>query len=433
MSEVALPGDGVEPLRPSTRTSVGHAVAVAAAGLVANGLNLIVTVVLARILPAHDHNAAYGAFLQMVGLYIVVSLPGSAIAIVVVRRSSWWLARGGHLELEAWRCQASRRTVRAFWVFAVVAACASPLVASLLGGRSWIAVLSTTLGAGCWVAIAVDRAFLQVSRSYASLAANLLVEGAARTVAVLAGAAALGVTGAVLGILVAEAVTWGHAWVAARGAIDDAARSAPGTPPRGEFGGDLTASIGAFAMLALLQYADVFLVGRLNSAGAGRYAPIAVVSKTLVYVAIVLSYYLLPEASLGHRAGEHARRQLGVVLALYAAPCAILVAVAAVAPRRLLAIVYAHRLLGASGSLLEITVAMALLGLSFLLSTYLLARGVRAAAAWLVAGTIVAFVLIAAAHGAWHATALGDLYAQLGIAAGLGAATVVVIARRPRR
>jgi O-antigen/teichoic acid export membrane protein len=415
---------------PSTRTSVRDALLVALAGLVANGLNLVVTIVLARVLPTRDHNAAYGAFLQMVGLYIFVSLPGSAIAIAVVRRSSWWLARGGNAELEAWRRRASGQVVRALGVFAVVAAAASPFVARALGGRSWVAVLLTSLAAGCWVALAVERAFLQSCRRYDPLAGNFLLEGLARTVAVLAGAVALGVTGAVAGILLAEVVTWGHAWWAAARAVPDVGRSAPGTPPHRELSTDLATAICAFAMLALLQYVDVFLVGRLNAPGSGRYAAIAVVAKTLVYVAIVLSYYLLPETSIGARAGGHARRQLGVVLVLYAIPCAALLGVAAVAPHQLLALIYPPRLLGAAGSLAVLVAAMALLGLSFLLATYLLARGVRLAAGWLVVGTAAAFVIVATAHGAVHLTAVRDLVAQLVVVAGLLAMTAAALAHR---
>jgi O-antigen/teichoic acid export membrane protein len=415
---------------PSTRTSVRNALVVAIAGLVANGLNLIVTIVLARVLPVRDHSAAYGAFAQMVGLFLFVSLPGSAIAIAVVRRSSWWLARGGNAELEEWRRRVSRQMVRALGAFALVAAVAAPFVARALGGRSWVAVLLTSLAAGCWVMIAVERAFLQSCRRYHPLAANFLIEGLARTAAVLLGAAVAGVTGAVAGILVAELVTWAHASWVARAAVPQTTSSAAGTPPRGELGGDLVASIAAFAMLALLQYADVFLVGRLNASGSGRYAAIAVVAKTLVFVAIVLSYYLLPEASLGQRAGGHARRQLAVVLALYAVPCAALYAVAAVAPRALLSLLFPDRLLGASGSLSVLVVAMAALGLSFLLATYLLARGVRVVAGWLLLGTALAFWLLSTAHGAWHATALRDLEAQAVIAAGLVAMTAMVLASR---
>jgi hypothetical protein len=423
-------GDAHRVVRPSTRTSVGHALAVSVAGLVSNGLNLVVTIVLARELSSHNHNAAYGAFAQMVGLFIVISLPGSAIAIAVVRRSSWWLSRGGNAELEEWRRRASRQAVRALAIFAVVAAVLSPFVASWLGGRSWLAVLLTSLAAGCWVAIAVERAFLQACRGYLPLAGNFLIEGGTRTVAVLTGAALWGVTGAVGGILLCELLTWSHAWWAAARTVPDTTRSAPGTPPRGELGGDLAAAICAFTMLALLQYADVFLVGRLDPSRSGRYAAIAVVAKTLVYVAIVLSYYLLPEASLGHRAGGRARRQLAVVLALYAVPCVVLLSITIVAPHELLALIFPPRLLGASGSLAVLTAAMALLGGSFLLATYLLARGIRLTAAWLVVGTALAFTLIWTAHGAWHATAVRDLEAQLVIAAGLAGGTLAALVTR---
>jgi hypothetical protein len=422
------------PDTPTARASLGHALAVGVAGLVANGLNLIVTIVLARVLPGRDHSAAYGAFAQMVGVFIVVSLPGSAVAIAVVRRSSWWLARGGNLELEEWRRATSRVALRTFGVFAVVALVASPLVGAALGGRSWIAVLLTTLGAGCWVALAVERAFLQSCRRYRPLAINLLLEGGARTAAVMTGGIAFGVTGAVGGILLAEAITWAHGRASAAHAVPATTRSAPAEPPRRELGVDLTASVCAFAMLALLQYLDVFLVGRLNTSGSGRYAAIAVVAKTLVYVAIVLSYYLLPEASIGHREGSHARRPLAMVLALYAIPCVLLEGLTLVAPHQLLSIVYPHKLLGASGSLDVLTAAMALLGVSFLLATYLLARGVRTAAAWLVVGAAGAVAIVASGHGAWHATTTLDLLSQFVIAAGLAATTTAVLARgRVRR
>jgi hypothetical protein len=423
--------DGTEHgARPSTRTSLGHALGVGVAGLLANGLNLIVTIVLARVLPSHDHNAAYGAFAQMVGIFIVVSLPGSAVAITVVRRSSWWLARGGHLELEAWRRRTTVVAVRALAVFALVALAASPLVGAALGGRSWVAVFLTSLAAGCWVGIAVERAFLQSCRRYQPLAVNLLLEGGVRTAAVMGGGIAFGVTGAVAGILVCEVVTWAHAWWAAKAAVPNAERSAPGEPPRGELGIDLVASVVAFAMLAFLQYVDVFLVGRLNQPGVGRYATIAVVAKTVVYVAIVLSYYLLPEASLGHRAGGQARRPLALVVGLYAVPCVLLEGVAIVAPHRLLALVFPAHLLGAAGSLKILTLAMACLGLSFLLATYQLARGVRLAAVWLLLGAVASVFVVATGHGHWRGTTVGDLAAQAVIAAGLVIGTLMVLVRR---
>jgi hypothetical protein len=76
--------------------------------------------------------------------------------------------------------------------------------------------------------------------------------------------------------------------------------------------------------------------------------------------------------------------------------------------------------------------AMAVLGLSFLLATYLLARGVRVAAAWLVLGTVVGFLLVSTAHGQWHPTAVRDLEAQLVVAAGLVVMTGAVLASRAR-
>ena len=79
---------------------------------------------------------------------------------------------------------------------------------------------------------------------------------------------------------------------------------------------------------------------------------------------------------------------------------------------------------------MTLTGAMALLGLSFLLSTYLLARGVRLVAVWLVLGVALAIAMVATAHGTWQGTAIRDLEAQAVIAAGLAVGTVVVLASR---
>jgi hypothetical protein len=108
----------------------------------------------------------------------------------------------------------------------------------------------------------------------------------------------------------------------------------------------------------------------------------------------------------------------------------ILLSITIVAPHELLALIFPPRLLGASGSLAVLTAAMALLGGSFLLATYLLARGIRLTAAWLVVGTALAFTLIWTAHGAWHATAVRDLEAQLVIAAGLAGGTLAALVTR---
>ena len=166
--------------RPSTRASVRDALVVAVAGLVANGLNLIVTIVLARVLPsARPQRRLRGV--RPDGRALPRRLaPGlgdrhrGRAALVVVARSV-----GGNAQLEAWRRQCrspdgarprglrrrrgARRAVRR-----------EAASAGAAGSRS----SSPSLAAGCWV---VDRRRARVppdlSRRYQPLAANFLLEG----------------------------------------------------------------------------------------------------------------------------------------------------------------------------------------------------------------------------------------------------------------
>ena len=52
-------------------------------GLIANGLNVVATVAVARLLTTNQ----YGGVAQLLGLYFVLSMPGSALLVSVVRRS----------------------------------------------------------------------------------------------------------------------------------------------------------------------------------------------------------------------------------------------------------------------------------------------------------------------------------------------------------
>ena len=78
---------------------------------------------------------------------------------------------------------------------------------------------------------------------------------------------------------------------------------------------------------------DVILLGRLDHANVGPYAAISVASKALVFGALALGAYLLPEATIRWNEGGHAIRQLGVTLIFLAVPAAVLLGIAVFVPR----------------------------------------------------------------------------------------------------
>jgi O-antigen/teichoic acid export membrane protein len=274
-----------------------------------------------------------------------------------------------------------------------------------------------------------------------------------RTVAIIVlVAAGTGPSGAAIGILVAEFIAATHArWAAVRawstpdpvarrswtGGWLQAVRRITGpdeqAPARHRVGIDLLIASVSLSMVALLQNVDVLVVGRQNPSHSGAYAAVSVTSKAIVFGAIVLGGYLLPEAAIRWRQGGHALRQLAVVLVLLAVPAAVLMLVALTAPRLLLQVVFHHAYTSAASALLPLVAAMILLSISVVLTMYLLAVGRRWVAGVLVGGALALTLVIVQLHGAPRATAIGDLIVQAVVAGVIVIGFTVVHRVRLRR
>jgi hypothetical protein len=224
--ELMLDAEG-RPGVESMRAGLVQAGPLAAAGVLANGANVVLTVALARLLTPHG----YGSLNQLTGLFLILSMPGSAVVVAVVRRITMWHEDGsGHL-VRRWAGRLHRQGSVAVLVWAAAMFAGGHWIAELLGQRSGIGVAAILTAAGFFVLFSLDRGLLQARRAYRPLAVNLLVEGGVRTVAVLVlVAAGAGPSGAAIGILAAEVVTAVHArYAASRAWADpaDARRTAP--------------------------------------------------------------------------------------------------------------------------------------------------------------------------------------------------------------
>ncbi len=449
---VAAPGPaapGAVPAPRSVGRSLLQAGPVAVAGFVTNAANVLVTVALARLLTTRG----YGALNQLNGLYLVVSLPGTAVSVAVVRRAAAWTAGGTGTRVRRWAARAHRRGLVAVACFAAATLLAGEWVAGALRQPGAAGLDAMVVAGAVWILLCLDRGLLQAHRDYRALATNLLVEGGMRAVAVVGFVAAgLGVPGAAAGVLVAELVTAAHArfaadraWASTDGRAGVPVPTAAGPPGRADLGtdagadvrgdrrhlvADLGAALVALATVAWLQNVDVIVLGREAPGEAGAYAAVSVASKALVLAAVVLGGYLLPEAALRWRDGEHAMRQLGATLLFLAVPAACLLAVAVGAPRLLLRIVFSTRYLGAEAAFAPLVVAMIFLAVSAVLVLYLLAIGRREVAIVLVAGAAAATVAVAAAHGHAAPTARADLVVQAALC--LALSLELVVAHRGR-
>lgn len=413
----------------------------ALAGIATNAIAVVVTVALARLLPARD----YGALAQLYGVFLVLSMPGSALLVAVVRRLTAWEVLGQAARADAWVRRVRRMGVAGM---AGLAAVAIPLrwpAASLLGLPGPGGVSEVLLAGGAWALLSVARGGLQARRAYGTLARNMLVEAGGRTVLTVGlVAAGLGVAGAAAGLLGAVALAAAHATRAFHclGPAGPVGGHAPEPLVAGpavvtaerplEPGGrrhlvaDLAAALCALGLLAILQTMDVIVLGRERPSASGPYAAVSVAAKSLVFAAIILAAYLLPEAAAHWHRGERALRQLGVALVLVAVPAAVLVTIGAAAPELLLGIVFGPRLTGASAALVWLALAMACLAGTVLCTNYLLGVGRRRVVAVLAAGVAAGLAALSAADGRPVATARADLAVQAALFAAVGAMVVRV-------
>ncbi len=417
----------VHPGVESMRAGLLQAGPLAAAGVVANGAAVVLTVALARLLSPHS----YGVLNQLTGLYLILSMPGSAVVVAVVRRVTLWHEDGtGHL-VRRWAGRIHRQCTLVVLVWAAVVFTSRHGVAVLLNQRSGIGIAAILTAAGFFVLLSLDRGLLQAHRSYRPLAANLLVEISFRVVAVVVlVAAGYGPSGAAVGILIGEVAGAVHArWASVRawsggGALRlfDAGSWVAAVRPDRLLGGqasvrrtvvvDLVVASLCLSMVAVLQNIDVLVVGRDNPTHSGAYAAVSVTSKAIVFGAVVLGGYLLPEAAIRWRQGGHALRQLAVVLVLLAVPSAVLLSIAVLAPEQFLQIFFHHDYTSAADALAPLALAMILLSVSVVLTMYLLAVGRRWVAIVLVGGAIALTLAVLATHGAPKATAWVDAVVQ---------------------
>ena len=412
---------------------------VAIAGMVVNIAAALVVVAVARLVSSR----AYGEIAQLLGLFFILSMPGSAVLVGVVRRVTGLQTSGQSHLVRRWVARAHRICLAAIAVELVVVLCIQGWIARWLGLPNGRGVVLILMAAGIWILLSVDRGLLQAHRSYRPLAGNLLVEGGVRTAfVVVLVAGGVGVVGYALGVFISEVVATVHAhWLAGRAWADPA--SAPvvvdtgGERPvshetpgdllaRRKLLADVSAAFVGLALLGLLQNIDVILLGRLDHSQVGPYAAISVASKALVFGALALGAYLLPEATIRWNEGGHAIRQLGVTLLFLAVPAVALLGIAVFVPRQFLTLIFSARLATAAPAFAPLVLAMMCLSFTVLVTNYLFGTGSRWIVLLLVAGSGLAAVLVTVADGRPTATAWADLIVQGLLAFAMGVAFLAI-------
>jgi O-antigen/teichoic acid export membrane protein len=293
----------------------------------------------------------------------------------------------------------ARRWLRQIALVAAVAALVaiplrSPLAALLNVDEVWAAA-ALPLTSVLWAFVSVERGALQGFQRYRMVGASLVIEATFRVAfAVPLVVAGLGVTGAFLGSGL-SLVAVGLVLAVPLFRRLPPASSEQYVPLRALLAGSWIPVVGLTLLFALQEVHVIVVKHEAPSAAAGSYAAAAVAAKAIIWVAVGLGMYLLPEATRRAKLGVNARPVLLRTLMLVVAASVPMVLFYAVAARPLLETAFGDELSAASAALPWLSLAMALLACAYLAVQYLLALG-RATFIWLLAAGAGAEVLLLA-------------------------------------
>lgn len=414
-------------LRSNESTGTKSAVGLSAAALAGNVLGLAFTVVLARALGPDG----YGSLAALVSAFLIVSIAGSALQITVAREVSIEVGRHDEaLREHVLRWTAATLSITAACV--VVGIVFRGPIASLVGvdDAPWGAAAIPATG-GVWLLLSVLRGALQGLQRFRAVALSIVGEAALRLVAAaLLVALGFGVTGGFLGSALSVLVTAAILLVPILRALDGPVDVDVGPDvavaveerDSADFGfwalvrGTWPALV-ALTLIAMLQNSDVIMVKRAaDETLAGAYAADAVAAKVIVWVAIGLGFYVVPEAAR-RGAGADARRLLRRALTLIGGAGAAMVAVYAIAGKLVLETAFGAEYGIEADALPLLGLAMVFLAFTYLACQYFLAiRSTRFLVILLVA-VAAQLVLVQRVAESPYDTAVTMLGIQLVVAA----------------
>ncbi|HEX3839313.1 MAG TPA: glycosyltransferase family 39 protein [Acidimicrobiales bacterium] len=380
--------------------------AVVASGQIAAGLgNMVFSLVMARILAP----GTFAQFASFLALYLLLSMPGSAVSAVAA--------------LEPAKAARFRPALLLGGAGVGIAlAVASPWVGPAL--RLPVAmVVVLGLSAPALGTLALDRGRLYGWNRHARLVASLVVEPAVRLLLGLALATAGGAVGGALGVTVAGYAALEIARRHPRGRpattvdgpeteVEPAPKSAPPALPRAA-----TWTVLAFLAVVVVQNQDLLIANRVLTPGqAGQFAVLSTLGGLSVFATMTVPLVLLPRS----RAGEGGLLPALGITALIGGAA---VGVVALAPAALVTALFGSQYRQVAGVLVLYMTAMSLLGIARVLVAHRCATGAGRSSLVLAAMAVAAQAGLIVSFG--HDTrsvALSTTAAVSGLTVSLGVA-----------
>ncbi|MFL5822190.1 MAG: glycosyltransferase [Solirubrobacteraceae bacterium] len=410
-------------IRARTWLSDGiRAAGLAFAVLVNTALALACTVVFARWLGTDR----YGTLASLLSCFLILTIPGCALQAAVARDVS--------RDPEGRSRELAQRAPAAVLLLALPLGLVLVLTRAQLGAvlgvhPQWGAAAALWFG-WLWIGLSLKRGLLQGQARYGAIGLSLVIEAAGRMLfGIGLVALGLGATGALLGTGCAIAAAW-----TTLSLLDRGHRALPQVGDLWRLTRRAGAPLLALSLLAVLQNADVILVRhQMPQSVAGLYSEAAIAARGILWFAVGLGLFLLPEAARLARRGDDPRRVLAQMIGLVVALALPLIALYAVAGASLLHFVFGApaALSTARADLALLSIAMTLLAVSYLAVQYLLALGRRVFALPLAAACLAQVGAVLAAGRSFEDVAIAILAVQVLLLLALLRAALGARARAP--
>lgn len=354
------------------RSDTAKAAGLAVAALGANVVSLLFTLVFTRILGADR----YGSLGTLVNYFFFLSVFGQAMQVAAAREATLGgLGKGRAMSATVTRW--GRDLAFICLGLGVLGGLLRHQLSDIIGVKETWAAASVLMTGGLWLLMSIERGVLLGLREYRVVGVSIIFEAVGRLLTglllVLPG---FGVTGAFLGTPLSMLITAGVLFVLLRRRLG---KPHPDGRPHSLLLLFRTnwAPMVALAMIALLQVLDQLIIKhRIGGEEAGAYIAATVAAKAVIWVAIGVGLHLLPEATRLAAEGRDPRPALRKALGLIVVIAAPALLIFLVVPKFLLRVAFGHpEFQQASGALVILGAAFAVLAVSYLAVQYLLALG----------------------------------------------------------
>jgi O-antigen/teichoic acid export membrane protein len=360
-------------LRTILEADAARAGRMAIAASIGNVITLLLTIAFAHLLGASD----YGSLVALISVFFIASIPGTAIQTVIAREVSAMAEREGEGGVAHHAHNWTLKIVAGTAILVVPSLLLRVPLAAILGvDQPWAAALILPT-AGLWTLVALQRGVLQGLRSYNVVGASVIGEALARlVVGVILIELGLSVTGAFGGLtaaLLILAIALGRRLPRPTPDVRGLPIARARTPLLRLLRNADTAVL-AMGLLVVIQNLDVIVVKHTAPAhAAGVYASASITAKALVWIAVGISLYALPETSHRFLRGQDTRRLFRATLVLMGAIAAAALATFGVAARPLLEVLFGRPFGAGAPELLLLGTAMTAFAFTYLTVQYLVA------------------------------------------------------------